>query len=47
MLDFVGTALFLRVAIWVAIETIHTFPSYYIYVKINLTHGGNLGVSVQ
>ena len=47
MMDFVGTIPFLRVALWVAMETMHTFPIYYIKVKINPMHKVNIGVSVQ
>ena len=47
MLDVVGTTLFLRVAIWVAMETMHTFPSYNIKEQINPMHVVNLGVKVQ
>ena len=47
MIDFVSTTPFLRVAPWVAMETMHTFPTYHIYVKIIPMHKVNLGVSVQ
>ena len=47
MIDFVGTIPFLRVALWVAMEIMHTFPSYHIWVKINPMHEVNLGVSIQ
>ena len=47
MIGFVGTTPFLRVALWVAMETMRTLPSYYIKVKINPMHEVNLRVSVQ
>ena len=47
MIDFVGTATFLIVKLWVAMETLLTFPSYHIKVKINQMHKVNIGVSSQ
>ena len=47
MIDFVGTILLLSVAIWVAMETIHMFPSYHILLKINPIHEVNLVVSIR